>query len=74
LPDLLKQDSNNQYLLQEAKEDITTDTMVFDHIRRMENFDGSHRSEYETALKYASSTSFSGNVPLTQQLMVEPHF
>ena len=48
--------------MQAAKEDIIPDTMVFDHVQRMENFDGSSRGEYEKALKETSLTAFLGNV------------
>ncbi|KAI9570434.1 cytochrome P450, partial [Boletus coccyginus] len=54
----------------EAKEDIATDTMVFDHVRRMENFDGPRHSEYETALKYAASTAFSGATVTTSAMLM----
>lgn len=54
------------FLLQDAKEDIVTDTMVFDHLQRMEKIDGPHRVEYEKALKHASSTAFLGEVSLTE--------
>ena len=49
-------------LFQAAREDIDANTMVFDHVRRMERLDSTHRAEYEKALKAASLTSFLGNV------------
>lgn len=36
--------------------------MVFDHIARMEQFDDSHRAEYEMALKHAAVTAFIGKI------------
>ncbi|KAF8129271.1 cytochrome P450 [Boletus edulis] len=49
----------------EAKEDIVTDTMVFDHTQRMENLDSSCRAEYEKALKQTSLTIFLGATQTT---------
>ncbi|KAI9570433.1 cytochrome P450 [Boletus coccyginus] len=54
----------------EAGGDIATDTMVFDHVRRMEKFDGPRHSEYETALKYASSTAYSGATVTTSAVLM----
>lgn len=51
-------------MVQEAEEDVTSDTMVFDHVHRMEKLDGSQRDEYETSLKLASVTSFLGKTTL----------
>ena len=40
--------------------------MVFNHITRMQKFDASYPTEYETALKHASITAFIGKIILTR--------
>ncbi|KAG6374677.1 cytochrome P450 [Boletus reticuloceps] len=42
------------------KEDVNP-SMVSDHIAHMEKLDGSHRSDYEKALKHTSMTAFLGS-------------
>ncbi|KAI9457042.1 cytochrome P450 [Boletus coccyginus] len=41
----------------QSKEDVSP-SMVSDHVTRMEKLNDAHRSEYEKALKYTSSTAF----------------
>ncbi|KAG6372163.1 cytochrome P450 [Boletus reticuloceps] len=52
----------------QSKEDVNP-SMVSDHITHMEKLDGSHRSEYEKALKQTSSTAFLGSVETTISLL-----
>ena len=47
--------------------------MVFDHIARMEQFDASHRAEYEAALKHTAITALLGKISLAQLPIVESH-
>ncbi|KAF8557325.1 cytochrome P450 [Imleria badia] len=54
----------------EAKEDVASDTMVSDHVQRMEKIDSSHRSEYEAALKHASSTTFLASTGTTSSTLM----
>ncbi|KAF8547992.1 cytochrome P450 [Imleria badia] len=58
------------FLLPDAKEDIVADTMVFDHLQRMEKIDGPQRAEYEKALKHASSTAFIGAAESTSSTLM----
>ncbi|KAI9570682.1 cytochrome P450 [Boletus coccyginus] len=50
--------------------DNRSDAMVFDHLTRMEQFDGSYRIEYEAALKYASITAFIGSAETTSSTIM----
>jgi hypothetical protein len=50
--------------------DHTNVSMVSDHINRMEKFDGSFRSAYETALKYAAATAFLGSAETTSSTLM----
>ncbi|KAF8545990.1 cytochrome P450 [Imleria badia] len=45
-------------------------SMVSDHIARMENFDSSYRSKYETALQQASVTAFIGSAESTTSILL----
>ncbi|KAF8557536.1 cytochrome P450 [Imleria badia] len=54
----------------DAKEDVVPDAMVFDHIQRMEKFDGSQRAEYEKALKHASASSYIGAAETTSSTLM----
>ncbi|KAF8142014.1 cytochrome P450 [Boletus edulis] len=53
----------------QLKEDVNP-SMVSDHITHMEKLDGSHRSDYEKALKHTSSTAFLGSVETTSSFLM----
>jgi len=48
--------------------------MVFDHVRRMEKFDGSRHSEYETALKSVTMRGLRSQIPKEDMSRVRVKF